>query len=49
MLKHTECEKRKITELNAEKKSDQKRSVKRGMKECAFLRNRDTDIQNKHG
>ena len=36
MLKHTECENRKITELNAEKKSDQKCSVKKGDERLCF-------------
>lgn len=36
MLTYTECENRKITELNAEKKSGKKCSVKRGEKNVCF-------------
>lgn len=37
MLKYAECENKKITELNAEKKSGKKCSVKKGRKECVLF------------
>lgn len=37
MLKYAECENKKIAELNAEKKSGKKCSVKKGRKECVLF------------
>ena len=54
MLIYTECENRKITELNAEKKSGKKCSVKKGRKECVLFSEIEaqtyrTNVDNKGG
>ena len=49
MLKYAECENKKIIELNAEKKSGKKCSVKKGRKECVLFSEIETQTQNKGG